>query len=631
MNDILVRGVVKSFGQDKNILDGLSFEVRSGEHIGILGNNGAGKTTLFRILAGEILPDSGEIIVCNGKRFGLISQIPVYPDCFTVEDVLKTAHTHIFDLEERMHFLTIKMSEEKSEDILCEYGTVAAEYERLGGYYAESERSRVANGLEISEKMRLRLFSKLSGGEKTRVNLARLIIEDTDILLLDEPTNHLDLRATEWLEEYIDKFKGTVLAISHDRYFLDKTVSRCIEIVDGKTEFYSGNYSFFAIEKLRRYNEQLKQFEKSRSKIAQLSESADRLHLWAFLGNDALHKRAFSIEKRIERLTQTERPKKKRALKIKFAQQEFLGDEVLVTDRLSKSFDGKKLFSDVDLFINGAERIALIGDNGSGKSTLIKLILGEEEPESGGVRLGSSVKYAYLPQTIKFEHPERSLLDTVLYSDKCTPQQARDRLGSFHFCGEDVFKPVSTLSGGEKSRLQLSMLMHRQVNLLILDEPTNHLDINNREWIEESLESFEETLLFVSHDRYFIEKFANRIWELEDGKLIDFNGSYSEYRDYKKRRYELEKRETENNKKSKLTVNDKLQNRQSLAKLLNGIEKEIETTEGKLDFLNAEYLNYSSDYLKLIDLNIEISKLKTKLDELYEEWGRLAETQDNEQ
>lgn len=625
MNDISIQGVVKSFGQDKNILDGLSFDVSTGEHIGILGKNGAGKTTLFRILTGEIRPDTGNVIISSGKRLGLISQIPVYPPKYTVEDVLKTAHERLFELEAKMAELAAKMADEHTDALMREYDEAVAEYESRGGYGAEAERNRVANGLEISLEMRAQLFSSLSGGEKTRVNLARLIIEDTDILLLDEPTNHLDLHATEWLEEYIGRFRGTVLTISHDRYFLDRTVSRCVEIIDGKAEFYSGNYSFYAAEKRRRYEEQLKRYEKEQAKIAQLSEAADKLHLWAFMGNDALHKRAFSMEKRIERLSQTERPKADRAMKIKFAQREFSGDEVLLLDGVSKSFGDRTLFSGLELIIEGGERIALIGDNGTGKSTLIKLIMGEDVPDTGIARKGPSVKAEYLPQIIKFDHPERSLVDTMLYSEKCTPQQARDRLGSFRFSGEDVFKPVSALSGGEQSRLRLCMLMRNEVNLLILDEPTNHLDIMSREWIEEALECYNEALLFVSHDRYFIEKFATRIWSLEDGKITDFRGGFTEYREYIKRREEIEKLEKLNAERSKPTQQRKSAKQPSADKLLKRTEREIEKLEAELAELEGQYEIHSSDYEKLMELDEEKAKLSAQLDELYDEWERQAE------
>lgn len=627
MIDISIQGLVKSFEQDKNILNGLSFEVSCGERIGILGKNGAGKTTLFKIMTGELYPDEGQVIIAPGKRMGLISQIPVYPDKYTVEDVLKTAHQRIYDLEAKMHSLTAQMSGNNSDTILREYDAAAAEYERLSGYQSEALRNRVANGLEIPETMRRQLFTELSGGEKTRVNLARLILEDTDILLLDEPTNHLDLKATEWLEDYLQKFHGTVLAISHDRFFLDRAINRTIEIVDGTAQFYNGNYSFYVAEKQHRYEEQLKKYEKEQAKLKQLSAAADRLHLWAFMGNDALHKRAFSMEKRMERIAQTDRPKAERAMKIKFAERSFSGDEVLVIDGASKSYGDRVLFSNLELIIEGGERIALIGDNGTGKSTLLKLIMGEELPDSGMVRRGPSVKLAYLPQIIRFDEPRRSLYDTMLYSEKCTPQTARDRLGSFRFSGEDVFKPVAALSGGEQSRLRLCMLMRDEVNFLILDEPTNHLDIASREWIEEAVESYGEALLFVSHDRYFIEKFATRIWVLENGQITDFRGSFAEYREFESRRRETENVQKQREEKRRSTAAEprKKQNNNNAEKQLARLEREIERLETAMRGLEEEYESFSSDYQKLMELDEQKVQLQAQLEELYDKWEALSE------
>ncbi len=626
MSEISIQGLVKAFEQDKNVLDGLSFEVGCGERVGILGKNGAGKTTLFRIMTGEVHPDEGRVIVTAGRRMGLISQIPVYPESYTVEDVLKTAHERIFKLEARMSELASKMTGDVSQELLREYDKAAAEYERLGGYNADIERNRVANGLEISEAMRTQLFSELSGGEKTRVNLARLILEDTDILLLDEPTNHLDLRATEWLEDYLLKFRGTVLAISHDRYFLDRVVTRTIEIRDGKAEFYSGNYSFYVDEKQRRYEEQLKKYEKEQAKLAQLSEAADKLHLWAFLGNDKLHKRAFSIEKRMEKLRQTDRPKAEKVMKMRFAQREFTGNEVLVIDGVSKSFGDRRLFSNLELIIEGGERIALIGDNGTGKSTLIKLIMGEEMPDTGMVRRGPSVKIAYLPQIIKFEYPNRNLLDTMLYSEKCTPQTARDRLGSFRFSGEDVFKPVSALSGGEQSRLRLCMLMRNDTNFLILDEPTNHLDIQSREWIEEAVDDYNEALLFVSHDRYFIERFATRIWALENGSITDFRGGFDEYREFIKRQSEqkqnfLPKLNVKEDMNKAFKKNPSAYNEKQLQKT----ERDIEKLESRLKEIEQLCEENSSDFQKLMELDVQKAETQNELDALYEKWEELSE------
>ncbi len=531
MVDIRVSGLVKSFDLEKRILDGLTFQVDSGERVGLLGKNGAGKTTLFRMLTGELEPDEGEVQVASGRRVGLISQIPVYPAGYTVEDVLRSAFDRMFRLKDEMDAISLRLEQgDSDENLLRRYGELNARFEGLGGWDTETAVNKVANGLTISREMRQQDFDSLSGGEKTRVNLGRLILEDTDILLLDEPTNHLDLRATEWLEDYLRKFRGTVVTISHDRYFLDRTVNRVIEIQDGKTEFYSGNYSFYAIEKERRYQERMKQYLKEQAKIKQLEKAAEQMHLWAFMGNDALHKRAFSMEKRIERMRTTEKPTKARKLEARFQSREFKGDEVLQIKGLEKSFGEKKLFSDVYLRCEGGERIALLGENGTGKTTLLNILTGQERSDGGSVRMGPSVKAAYLPQVIWFEHPERTILDTMLYELDITPQSARNRLAAYQFTGEDVFKQVSVLSGGELSRLRLCMLMDESINLLILDEPTNHLDIDSREWLEEAVEAFDGTLLFVSHDRYFINRFATRVWELEDGTIGDYPMGFTQYR-----------------------------------------------------------------------------------------------------
>ena len=517
MIDIGVTGLVKSFDLEKKILDGLTLQIDTGERVGILGRNGAGKTTFFKILTGELDYDSGEVFVAPGKRLGLISQIPVYPPEYTVEDVLRTAFSRMERLKGEMDALAEKMAAgDSSAATLKRYGDLSARFEGLGGWDTDTAVSKVANGLTIDDSMRSRLFSELSGGEKTRVNLGRLILEDTDILLLDEPTNHLDLQATVWLEEYISKFRGTVLTISHDRYFLDRTVTRIIEIADGKAEFYSGNYSFYAVEKERRYQERMKQYLKEQAKIRQLEKAAEQMHLWAFMGNDALHKRAFSMEKRIERMRTTEKPTKAKKMNAQFASREFRGDEVLQLRGLTKSFGERTLFSDIYLRVEPGERIALLGENGTGKTTLLNMIVGSERPDSGSIRLGPSVVTAYLPQIIRFAHPERSLLDTMLYEKKgMTAQSARNRLAaSTSFRGRMCSRACRSLSGGELSRLRLCMLMDEQISFLILDEPTNHLDIAAREWIEEAVEAFDGTLLFVSHDRYFINRFATRIWEL---------------------------------------------------------------------------------------------------------------------
>ncbi len=619
MIDVSVRSLVKSFELGKNILDGLSFTVTAGERVGILGHNGCGKTTLFRILVGELRADEGEVMIAPSKRLGLISQIPVYPEGWTTEQVLKDAHRHLYRIAERMEELSLEMERDSSKALLAEYDRLQEDFRRLGGYDMDTDRSRVANGLDISPAMLHQRFDSLSGGEKTRVNLARLILEDTDILLLDEPTNHLDLHATEWLEDYLLSFKGTVLVISHDRYFLDKVVQRSIEIDEGKAEFYSGNYSFYVEERQRRFEEKLKKYEKDQAKIDQLTRAAEQMHLWAFMGNDKLHKRAFSMEKRIEKLSQSEKPQEQKKLNVKFKQREFNGDEVLVMEDVSKGFGDRTLFSDLALTVTGGERIALIGDNGTGKSTLVKLIMGEETPDSGYLYKGPAVRSAYLPQHVRFSVEERSALDTMLYDCRCQPQQARDRLAAFGFKGEDVFTPVGALSGGEKSRLRLCMLMGSDINFLILDEPTNHLDIASREWMEDALSDYEQTLLFVSHDRYFIEKFATRIWALSDGKITDFRGGYEAYCQWKSRQQVYAQAEKRQEKEKKPKPQRPKNNDKAIART----ERDIQRLEEKIAALDQLAEENGSDYQKLMEIAAEKETLETELMELYEKWEEL--------
>lgn len=623
MIDISVSSLVKSFELGKNILDGLTFTVNSGERVGILGHNGCGKTTLFRILAGETGWDEGEVMVAPSKRLGLISQIPVYPDGWTTEDVLRSAHKRLYEISERLDELGLLMEHDQSPALLQEYDRLSDDFRRLGGYDMDTARNRVANGLDIPAAMREQPFDSLSGGEKTRVNLARLILEDTDILLLDEPTNHLDLHATEWLEDYLLHFKGTVLSISHDRWFIDRVAQRCIEIVDGKVEFYSGGYSFYLEERQRRFEEKMRKYEKDQAKLEQLTRAAEQMHLWAFMGNDKLHKRAFSMEKRIEKLSHTEKPTEQKKLSVKFRQREFEGDEVLVMEGLSKSFGEKKLFSGLDLTVTGGERIALIGDNGTGKSTLVKLIMGDETPDAGYVYRGPAVRTAYLPQMVSFSVPERSAYDTMLYDCRCQPQEARDRLAAFGFRGEDVFTPVGTLSGGEKSRLRLCMLMGADINFLILDEPTNHLDIASREWMEDALSDYEQTLLFVSHDRYFIEKFATRIWALADGRITDFRGGYSEFCQWRDRQEVFRQNERAAQKKKEPKAEPKKKPVQGNDKAIAKAEREIAKLEAKIAALDAEAEANGSDYQKLMELSAEREGLENELLELYEQWEEL--------
>ena len=627
MIEIQVNALVKSFEVGRNVLDGLTFQIDQGERVGLLGKNGAGKTTLFKILTGELDYDEGAVTVGQGRRVGLISQIPVYPPGHTVEDVLRSAFARLEKLAREMESLTERMAAGETDPaLLRRYGALSERFEVFGGYDTDVAVNKIAGGLSISQEMRGQLFDSLSGGEKTRVNLGRLILEDTDILLLDEPTNHLDLHATEWLEEYIRSFRGTVVAISHDRYFLDRVVTRVIEIQDGKAEFYSGNYSFYAVEKERRYQERLKQYQKEQAKIQQLERAAEQLRVWAFMGMDKTYRRAVNIERRIERMRTTAKPTKARKMDARFSTAEFHGDEMLGIRNVAKSYGDKRLFSGITLKAEGGERIALIGDNGTGKSTLIKMIMGELYPDDGRIKLGPQAKPAYLPQIIHFDHPDWNLVENMMASKRgLSAQSARNRLAAYDFRGEDVFKPVSVLSGGEQSRLRLCMLMDGEVNFLILDEPTNHLDIASREWIEEAVESYDGTLLFVSHDRYFINRFATRIWELAEETITDYPMGFAQYRQMKAQEEAAKAAPPKPVKEKAERPVRGNRAQQNARRQLTICERDIAKAEEEIAALEGEMEAAACDYERLTALTEERETAQAALEALYERWERLSE------
>ena len=615
MVDIQVKNLTKFFVIGENLLQGLSFEIQEGECVAILGRNGCGKTTLFKILTGEMDYDDGEVFVNPNKRIGLISQIPHFPAGYRVEEVLRSAYAQLTKTWDKMQALELAMQKGATEQQLAEYDALVNRFQSGGGYEMDVDVDKICNGLGISAEQREQLFDSLSGGEKTRVNLARLLLEKTDILLLDEPTNHLDLRSVEWLESYINAFKGTVLTISHDRYFIDRIADRVIEITDGHAEFYSGNYTFYMDEKQARFDLQMKQYEQEQAKLKQLGYTVERMKGWG-INNRTLYRRAMSIQHRMERIKKTERPKTEKTMKATFSERSFSGDTVFKMKNFGKAFAERTLFSDVELTVEGGERIALLGDNGTGKTTFIKCLLGEEDYQ-GKLQFGPTIKWGYLPQTIHFAHPERSLYDTMLYEKNCSPQMARDRLGAFLFQGEDVFKKVGELSGGEQSRLRLCMLMDEKINLLILDEPTNHLDIASREWIEAAIEEFEGVLLFVSHDRYFIEKFAERIWLLEDGQIRDFKCGYQKYRSIMEHEAALKPvvATVSKPKKEKPKGGTK-----ETDKLIRRLEREIEKQEKIVADFDEKIEAAAADYQELTRLLSEKESAELVLMDLMEQW-----------
>ena len=580
---------------------------------------------MFRIISGEEPYDKGDMQIAKGLRVGILDQIPQYPDDATVYRVLDSAFMDLREMKKSIDALQAELAANPGASVMGKYGALLSEFEARGGYETETRIKRVCTGLDIDQEMQDKLFSELSGGEKTRVNLARIILMDPHILLLDEPTNHLDIRAAEWLEEYLLSFRGTVLVISHDRYFLDRVVNRIIEIEDGTAEAYDGNYSKYALQKEQKRLEQLKRYQQEQKKIRQLEAAVRRMHEWANRADSAkMHRRAFSMEKRIDRLKRdgTARPKAERRISRGFKAEDFSGSGVVMARGLRFAFGSRSILKGVDLLVRRNDRLALIGNNGSGKTTLLRIITGELAPDEGAVKTGTSVKAGYLPQKVTFDNPGMSVLDTVRHELTIDEGSARNILAGFMFRGEDVFKTMDSLSGGELSRLKLCLLMQRDVNFLILDEPTNHLDIQSREWIEEALDAFEGTILFVSHDRYFIRKFASSVCELEDGKLLRFNGDYESFREYKRILEEEKKGESSGENR---TAKPKQQRARrpgpgTLKKRLAVIEADISETEARLLDIEQDMQDNASDYVKLEELLSEKDELSAKLEALYRRW-----------
>lgn len=526
MIDISTHELNKYYGSN-HVLKGISLEIYRGEKVGLLGKNGAGKTTLFKILAEDEFFESGTVTRATGKKVEILAQIPVFAAEDTVEDILRSSFAEVAAVYVAMK----KIEGDPNPAVLLKYGKLMEEYERLGGYDVDFKLEKICNGMNIPQEMRDSLFSTLSGGEKTRINLARILLRDCDILLLDEPTNHLDLASLTWFEQFLKEFRGTAVIISHDRVFLDNVVSRIIEIEDGKANFYTGNYTYYAEERQRRYLAQAEQYKHQQRKINQLEVAIQRQRVWANINpsNTGLAKRALAMERRIEQMDKVEKPTTSKKLNEDFTGGGYAAKELVYFDAVHKSYGGKTLLSNITLAIARNDRIALIGENGCGKTTLLKLITGEEACDSGIIKVSSNVKIAYMPQIIIFENENATVLDTLRYAFDFTEEKARSILASFNFRAQDVLKKAGTLSGGEKSRLKLCLLMQEKINFLILDEPTNHLDIDSREWIEAAVEDWCGTMLFISHDRYFLNKFASRIWSMANGSITDFKGSFDEF------------------------------------------------------------------------------------------------------
>ena len=627
MADITVQNLTKYYG-DRLILSSLNFDIQPGEKVAILGANGTGKTTLLHILSGRLEYDSGHVAIGDRKTVGMIDQMPDFPPEITVEDVLRTAFRATQAVQEELAALETQMAAHpEDEALLRRYGICQQKLETLGGYNHDFEVDKVCNGLDIPAARRVQPFAQLSGGEKTRVNLARIILEHTDILLLDEPTNHLDMDAVRWLGDYLETYQGTVVTVSHDRYFLDQCCDRIIEIHDNIIEFYAGSYSFYAVERERRYEQQLREHENQMAEKKRLEAVSRIMHEH---GTEHLAKRAASIDKRIARMKVTDRPRRDKQMNVSFGDPNYETEDVLKVRDITKSYDGRRILQNVTFNVRNGERVAILGDNGTGKTTLLKIILGEETADAGTVKKGVGLRPAYLPQMVHFAQQRRNLIDTLIYDKNVTMQTARNRLGAFKFSGEDQLKTVNTLSGGEKSRLRLCELMYDPLNMLVLDEPTNHLDLMSREWIEEAVEAFTGTLLFVSHDRYFVERFATRIIYLENGEYLDYTGAYSEFLTYRERLRAEKAPIPAKMKPEKKAERPKGKGTKNMAKRIAVLEREINQLEMQLADLDSRINHNAADPEKLMGLLAEKDEIDGTLLEKMEEWEQLSEALGNE-
>ena len=629
--------ISKSFGSNEIIKDA-NFLVNEHEKVAIVGVNGAGKTTLLKILTGEERADSGNVILAKDAKLGYLRQINNVDSTLSIIDELYTVIEHILNMEKRILEMQEQMqhlSGEELEALYSSYTALTHSYELMDGYAAKSKVIGILKGLGFNENDFERKINTLSGGQKTRVFLAKLLLEEPDIILLDEPTNHLDLRSIEWLESYLLNYKGAVIIVSHDRYFLDKIVSKVIDIENAEVQMYSGNYSDFSAKKQMLLDAKMKEYLNQQQEIKHQEAVITKLKQF---NREKSIKRAESRQKQLEKIDRVEAPVthiENMRLSLDISKES--GKDVLTVHDLSKSFDEKHLFSNINFEIKRGERVAIIGDNGTGKTTLLKIINGLLSPDTGEVIYGSNVSIAYYDQEHQVLHMDKTLFDEI--SDtypEMNNTQIRNILAAFLFTGEDVFKKIGDLSGGERGRVSLVKLMLSKANFLLLDEPTNHLDILSKDVLESALNSFPGTICYVSHDRYFINKTATRILDLTGNRLLNYIGNYDYY---------IEKREAvegaanlsvNNIEEKPAEVSDSKQEwienknaqaqKKKITNALNKCEKEIEKIEEKLGLIDEEFANpeISSNVGKLMELQKEKTALEEKLEKLMNEWEELT-------
>ncbi len=536
MLDVELSNVTLNYGF-KNILDGATFQVNSGDKVAIVGDNGTGKTSIFNLICGAEVPTSGSVSKRRDATIGFLKQIAIEAkDGVTVREFLRDAYGQVAQIQQKMHELEVAMaqpnlSEKELQKVMDAYGKATEYFSTHGGYEIDSNIEKMAANLKITELLDQE-YNSLSGGQKTIACLAQVLLSNPDILLLDEPTNHLDIPTLGWLEEFIKGYKGAVVLVSHDRYFLDKTVNKIFAIANGTIKTYFGNYTQY-VEALAAERElQAQAYVTQQKKISDMEETIRKNRAWGAQSSEKAYRVAKQLERRIEDMDKVERPKTQKDIALNFNQETRSGNDVLSIEELCFAYGDDIILCGANLALDYQDRVCLLGKNGCGKSTLLKIILGQLDGYDGKVALGSNVKIGYLPQHVSFEDESITILQEFQKHFSGSLTQAYSTLAAFHFYGEEVHKLVSSLSGGEKVRLKFAELVQNDVNLLVLDEPTNHLDVRNREILEEALSNFGGTVLFVSHDRYFINKVATRVVELADGELKNYLGNYDFYHEH---------------------------------------------------------------------------------------------------
>lgn len=628
MVQLSLENVKKSFGLN-DILTDINFEIRDYEKVGIVGDNGSGKTTLFKIIVGKEELSSGRINR-NLNNIGYLEQIPQYEDNLNVSDVIKIAFKKIYDIENKMREMEQKMQDSKSIDdkYLKKYSKLQSEYEMLDGYKTAEKYNRICTGLKLDEEFLNKKFNVLSGGEKTLTLLAKILLEEHSLLLLDEPTNHLDMESIKWLEEYLREYNGAVLIISHDRFFLDRVAEKIIEIDDGKSTIFKGNYTNYVKEKEEMQLKAFAEYKNQQKMIKAMEQAIVRLKEYANASKspEKFYKRAKAIQKRLDKIERVEKPKEKKNIKLNIIDSDRSSNTILKVKNLSKKLGEKTLLDKASMDIYYKNKVALIGNNGTGKTTLIKMILGEENLDSGKIVLGNNIKIGYLEQQVKFIDEEQTVIDYFRDGYIITEEDARKYLAKYMFYQDAVYKKLNSLSGGERSRIRLAKMIYSNINFLILDEPTNHLDISAIEVLEDSLLNFKGTCLFISHDRYFIDKIANKIVSLNNLKLNVYDGNYSYYleksqleKEIKIVKKEINKCEVE--KKTKV----KYRSLKDINKDIDKVQNKLEEIENSISELEKEMQENISDYVKLEELVFKKEELEKTQTIFLDKWYELEE------